>query len=212
MSFYKKKYRVESSRLKSWDYASTGYYFVTVCTKDKKCYFGNVTEKEIRLSEIGEVVQGFWLKIPEHFGNVELDEYVMMPNHLHGILIIEKGKNCRDEALPRLYTGKYPNMSRISPKAVSLSVIIGSYKSICTKKIRNSGVTSYSWQSGFYDHIIRNRKSLLKIREYIINNPLRWQYDQENPEGSPDGFEKEFWRFLPVSVGAFNRTSYRNDI
>ena len=134
------------------------------------------------LNEIGCIVTEFWQDIPNHFDNVQLDEWVVMPNHVHGVIIINN--NRRDEALPRLYMGNYPQMSKISPKPESLPVIIGSFKSIVTKTINQKySDAHFSWQSRFYDHIIRDEKSLDDIREYIRFNPLKWELDRNNPVG-----------------------------
>src|SRR5919109_4323497 len=98
MGLYKDKYRIETTRLKEWDYSSNGYYFVTICTKDRECVFGNIIDGKMELLEIGEIAKQYWLEIPKHFQNVKLDKFVIMPNHVHAIVIIEndKNKNCRD--------------------------------------------------------------------------------------------------------------------
>lgn len=89
MSLYKNKYRIESSRLKKWDYSAPGHYFITICTKDRKCLFGNVTRGKMILSEMGKIAEQYWREIPDHFNHVKLDEFVVMPNHIHGIIIRE---------------------------------------------------------------------------------------------------------------------------
>src|SRR3954468_16946931 len=94
MSLFKQKYRIESTRLQAWDYSAAGWYFVTICTLDKVCFFGDVGDGIICLSTIGAVARRFWLEIPDHFREVRLDEFVVMPNHIHGIVIID----CRAQA------------------------------------------------------------------------------------------------------------------
>ena len=86
---FKNKYRIKSIRLKDWDYSSNGYYYITICTKNRECIFGNVVNGKMGLSQIGEIVQKYWCEIPRHFKNTFLDEYMIMPNHMHGIIIIE---------------------------------------------------------------------------------------------------------------------------
>jgi REP element-mobilizing transposase RayT len=171
---YKKIYRIESSRLKEWDYSENGYYFVTICTKGKKCLFGKVNDGKMYLSEIGKMVAKEWKKTEKIRKNVKLDQWIIMPNHLHGIIII---RNNNVEA--------FWNNSNICTKNVAnLSSIIRGFKSAVTKSVYNLGYSNFSWQSRFYDHIIRNEKYLLKIREYIINNTIKWELDEYNPKNS----------------------------
>jgi len=189
---FQNKYRVESARLPNYDYGQPGYYFITICTKNRRHYFSDIIDGEMILNDVGQIAARYWLEIPKHFSNVVLDEFIIMPNHIHGIIEIRKndGVNCRDEALPRLYTppprlytGKYPNMSKISPKSKSLSVIIGSFKSICTKTINKIyGTNHFAWQSRFYEHIVRNEISLHNIQQYIYYNPQMWHRDRNNLE------------------------------
>lgn len=102
MTLYKNKYRIESARLKGWDYGSPAHYFVTICTQNGIYFFGDVVKGKMVLSAIGEIADRFWKEIPEHFDNMKLDEYVIMQNHIHGIIIITD-EDRRDEAMPRLY-------------------------------------------------------------------------------------------------------------
>ena len=177
---FRGKYRIKTTRLKNYDYSTDGYYFVTICVKNNSCLFGNVNNGKIALSETGKIAEIFWQEIPDHFPFIRLDEFIIMPNHIHGIIII----NRRDVAC-NVSTEKTANtkkMSIISPKRGSLSSVIRSYKSNCTKtinKIQNK--FNFQWQPRFYDHIIRDEKSLHNIREYIIHNPLNWDTDEENP-------------------------------
>ena len=179
---FKNKYRIESSRLQGYDYSQNGMYFITICTKDREHFFGEVENGKMELNEVGKMADQFWQEIPKHFPFVKLDVHQVMPNHVHGNVEILPCAR-RDEALPRLYTGAHPQMSKISPKPGSLAVIIGSYKSIVAKMIRKQlNPITFAWQSRFYDHIIRNEIELNKIREYIITNPEMWERDRNNPE------------------------------
>ena len=90
MTLYKNKYRIESTRLPTYDYSSNGYYFVTICTHKKHCYFGKIINAKMQLSQVGKIAQKHWQEIPEHFDGVDIDEYVIMPNHVHGIIVINK--------------------------------------------------------------------------------------------------------------------------
>jgi len=179
---YKNKFRIKSARLDSWDYSSNGYYFITICIKNFRCLFGGIEDDEMVLNQLGEIAVAYWIEIPQHFNNVILDEFVVMPNHVHGIIII-KNKQSRDVAMQRLYRGNYKNMSKISPQSNSLSVIIRSYKSIVVKTINQKfSHINFKWQSLFYDHIIRTEQSLYNIRNYIISNPDKWADDGNNPK------------------------------
>lgn len=212
MTKYQDKYRVESCRLKNWDYSADGYYFVTICVKDGRHYFSEVRDFKMYLSEIGAVVKDEWLKTGEIRKNIILDEFVVMPNHIHAIIIINSNSKpineipfrdevealldanapvpiidlvktpCRNEAAPRLYNEVGDKSKRISPKPNSLSSILGSFKSACTRKIRALG-HDFKWQERFYDNIIRNEEALYYIRQYIIANPEKWEKDKNNPEG-----------------------------
>ena len=183
---FKNIYRIKSARKTEWDYTNDGWYFITICTKNMEMFFGNITDGKMNLSEIGKIVENYWLEIPKHFSFVELDEFSIMPNHNHGIIGINNFcRQCdgRDEAVPRLYDGDYPQMSEISPKSKSLSVIVGSFKSVSTKTIHQKfPEINFAWQPRFYDRIIRNEKELDKIRKYIFENVLKWEFDRNNPE------------------------------
>lgn len=184
MEKFKNKYTIKSSRLQGYDYSQNGIYFVTICTKGREHFFGEIENETMNLSDIEKIANQFWQEIPKRFPFVNLDEFIIMPNHVHGIVEICNESNARrDEALPRLYTGKYPQMSEISPKPKSLSVIIGSFKSIVSKIANKKNTNIYfHWQSRFYDHIIRNDESFNKIREYIAINPKMWERDRNNSE------------------------------
>jgi REP element-mobilizing transposase RayT len=186
-TLFQNRYRVGSTRHPAWNYADSGMYFVTICAEDRICYFGDIFNEEMHLNNSGRIAGQFWLEIPKHFPNVVLDEYVIMPNHIHGVIFIDNDgvqQNRRDETMPRLYTGytgEHPHMSEISPQPGSLSVIVGSFKSACTKQIRLT-IPRFAWQSRFYDHIIRNERELHDIRNYIYYNPAKWSIDRNHVE------------------------------
>ncbi len=228
MTLYKNKYRIESTRLKDWDYSRNGYYFVTICTQDKKCLFGDVIDEKVQLSAIGEMVADEWQKTPQIRKNVSLDTWIIMPNHLHGIVVInndvetprwgvsqisttQNDRTSNDYVQTPLQGKKETSQRDVSTigtaqnsktsndcgktlegnasicrdgqgkiKSGSLGAIIGQFKAQCKKRTIAAG-HDFSWQTRFYDHIIRNEKSLNKIREYIINNPLKWELDKNNP-------------------------------
>lgn len=182
-NLFKNKFRIESARREGWDYSQSGHYFITICTKNKNKFFGDIIGGKMELSEIGKIAVKYWLEIPKHFSFIVLDEFVVMPNHVHGIITIDYGDDGRDEALPRLYMGKYPQMSKISPKSKSLPVIIGSFKSVVTKTINQKyPKNNFAWQERFYDHVIRNERELNNVKNYILNNPGKWHLDRNNSE------------------------------
>ena len=156
-------------RLKEYDYAQPGEYFITICTYEKEDTFGEIVADEMRLSQEGRIAQQCWRQIPSHFEDVELDEFVVMPNHIHGIIILND--HGRDVQL------NVP--TRLSPKKGSLSVIIRTYKAAVTTECRRKGLYDFRWQSRFYEHIIRGNKDLNNIRDYITGNVLKWASDSE---------------------------------
>jgi REP element-mobilizing transposase RayT len=192
MTLFKDKYRIASARLRGWDYAGAGWYFVTLCTRNQECFFGEIVEADLQLSTIGDIVAEEWQKTPTIRPNVELDEWIVMPNHIHGIIVIKPAsdESSRDVPVERLPAersiGKRETTHRVVStkgrlKAGSLGAIAGQFKSVCTKRIWAAGFPNFDWQPRFFDHIIRNEKSLKNIRQYIVNNPLKWELDKNNP-------------------------------
>ncbi|MCH7676964.1 transposase [candidate division KSB1 bacterium] len=165
--------RRKSIRLQEYDYSSAGAYFVTICTHDRECLFGTVADEKIVLNDTGRIVESEWLKTAEIRANVSTDAYIIMPNHVHGILFIEEMANVGA-------TGPVAPTKSGTLQPNTLGSIIGQFKSVVTKKIRQSGRINFKWQRGFYDRIIRNDE-LNRIREYIIYNPLKWHEDKDNP-------------------------------
>ncbi|MGD1043949.1 MAG: transposase [Bacteroidota bacterium] len=160
-------------RLKEYDYSSPGEYFVTICTQDKLYSFGKIIEEEMRLSSIGEIAQRCWQEIPNHFPNIELDAFVVMPNHIHGIIVINPlvGVHYNEPLRKNAFQHTIPK---------SLGSIIRSYKGVVSRECRKCGHHYFLWQRNFYEHIIRDDKDMNTIREYIVNNPLQWAVDKEN--------------------------------
>lgn len=168
------KKRRRSMRLQGYDYSQAGIYFVTICVKNRECLFGEIKNEEMILNKLGRIVEKEWKKTPEKRKNVGLDEFIIMPNHLHGIIIINYkivGIDCNQ------------SLHKYGPQSNNLFAIIRGFKGSVTNQI-NLLSKNYSggsiWQSRFYDHIIRNENSLEKIRSYIYNNPGGWRNDLEN--------------------------------
>ena len=169
---YKRKYRIRSSRLPGYDYSQPGAYFVTVCTAGRELWFGEVANGEMTLSAIGEIVREEILRTPEVRANVDLDEWAIMPNHVHMIIQIVDSSAVET-----------PRRGVSTWKPGTLGTIMNQFKSVCTKRIWAAYPESgFAWQSRFHDHIIRNDESLRLIREYIRINPHEWDTDEENPE------------------------------
>jgi len=166
-------------RLTNWDYSSEGDYFVTICCHGRQSYFGSISNNAIMLSEIGLVASQYWLDIPVHFPHVKLDEFIVMPNHIHGLLILDYSL-----ALPRhgmtipSKHGSNQNINQFSkPVKNSISVIINQYKSSVKRWCNKNGFDNFQWQSRFHDKILHNENSIIMIREYIYNNPKNWSCD-----------------------------------
>ena len=163
-----------SIRLKEYDYSQPGAYFVTVCTWRRENLFGDVVDGEVRLNERGHIVKECWNEIPEHFPQVELDAFVVMPNHIHGIIVIKGNDDVGA-------THASPLRRKSGPPPRSLGAMVGSFKSAAARRIHvESGETSI-WQRSYYERVIRDEKEWDLIRRYIEANPQNWEHDVENP-------------------------------
>ncbi len=174
MNYDPNKHHRRSIRLKNYDYSQPGAYFITICTHNRQNLFGEIVDGEMILNEFGKIVYNEWLNTANIRPNIIVDEFIVMPNHLHGILIIVD--NCRG-TLQRA-----PAMERFGqPTSNSIPTIIRLFKSACTKQINiiRQSPANPVWQRNYYEHIIRNENELDRIREYIINNPLKWSFDLE---------------------------------
>jgi REP element-mobilizing transposase RayT len=166
-----------SIRLHGYDYTRPGYYFITICIFDRKqCLFGDVIEKRVVMNEYGKYVDQCWHEIPAHFPQAQTDEFVVMPNHVHGIIHLidynRRGTACRAP------TGTIEQFGK--PVARSLPTIVRSFKSAISKRIHHV-LPAFKWQRNYFEHIIRDNTSLFFIRKYIRENPLQWSIDFENP-------------------------------
>jgi len=189
---FKNKYRISSTRLPYWDYGWNGAYFITICTKNRVCFFGEIKNGKMIFSEIGRLAHKFWNEIQNHFPFVVLDEFVIMPNHVHGIIIIDKPTDEHKtnnvavvETRHRLVstTRTTPAQNRFrNPGKNNISSIIGSYKSVVSKHAHQIDEI-FNWQPRFYDRIIRNAKEFYKIRKYIRYNSAKWENDKNNQDG-----------------------------
>jgi REP element-mobilizing transposase RayT len=175
---HEKENHRRSIRLRNYPYAERGFFFITICTHEKRCTLGKIANYEIALSKIGQIAEKCWREIPLHFPTAKLDQYTIMPNHLHGIVIISK-----DESAPTLDT---PFERFGKPIRGSLPTIIRSFKSAVTKRVHELGENGSLpvWQRNYFEHVIRNQDSLNKIRNYIWENPIHWCADEYHLEES----------------------------
>ena len=193
-----KKYHRRSIRLKEYDYTQAGAYFITICTYNHRFLFGVVEEGKMLLNRFGKIVESEWLKTEQIRENIELDEYIIMPNHFHGIIIITdtvRGTVHEDNTVGAYSNTPLRKNSFRSPSR-TIGAIVRGFKSAVTKCINEYRETPGFpiWQRNYYEHIIRSREELSCIREYIANNPLQWQFDRENPHYIQDEEYEENWR------------------
>jgi len=207
-----------SIRLKGYEYAQHGAYFVTICTQGHMCLFGDVVNGEMVLNPVGRVVATYWERIPRHFPRVQLGSWVVMPNHVHGIIIVtdddDDDGDGRGEAFPQSPVTangvgnaqapdqQWPDEECLAPTPAttpygapsgSLGAIIGNVKSTITRRINAMRHTPGArvWQRNYWEHIIRTPESHARIEDYIHVNPARWQTDQLHPDAPPNPFNQE---------------------
>lgn len=234
-----------STRLKDYDYSQCGMYFITICTASKHCLFCTNSENSANLSHIGKIARDCWLKVPSHFRNAKLDEFVVMPNHIHGIIVLTDNEEKRAENIQPLQnksiqenptqnnsieTSLTQNDSKSKQSEININVgvqyiepnspqnrfqhieptstqnrfqhitprsigsIVRSYKAAVTRQCRKDEICEIVWQRNFYERVIRSEKELNCLREYIVNNPLNWSLDRENPDSRHYslGYDKYF--------------------
>jgi len=192
MRFNPDAHRRRSIRLGGYDYSRPGAYFVTVCAHGRECRLGEIAGGEVRLNDAGEMVQRTWEELPSKYPGVEIDSFVVMPNHVHGIIVLTDpvgaGPRARP-ACPGLPARPVEGRPRgASPTRFSLADVVHRFKSLTTARYR-SGVARLGWppfparlwQRNYYDRIIRGEEELAKIREYIAANPVQWAEDENHP-------------------------------
>ncbi len=189
---FQNKYRISSIRAQWWDYGWNGAYFITICTQDRKHYFGEIRNNKMILSHVGIIADLLWHQIPMHHDNVELGDFVVMPNHIHGILIIDRqldnidANNLDDTNIVQtehaLSLPSNPGSKRFQNIGKNtISSIVGSYKSAVTKHANRLGYP-HQWQKLFYDNIIRDNIQYQRISDYIVSNPENWTKDKFKAE------------------------------
>ena len=155
MTLWNNQYRIETARRKGHDYRSAGWYHITICTQNKVCAFGHVLDCQTVPSLAGKIVSECWQEIPKHYPGVELDEFGLMPNHVHGIVVLQGITN-----------------------GPSLGNVVGSFKSAASRECGQAGLETYEWQPRFHDRILRGEKAIGAVRLYIQLNPANWEQDE----------------------------------
>ena len=157
-----------SIRLQGYDYSQAGMYFVTLCTRNRECLFGEIVDETMRLNPVGQIVADSWAWLAQRYEHVELDEWVVMPNHLHGIVVIND--HCKGG-------------SRTAPTK-PIGRLIGAYKTVSTNQANTFRQTPglLLWQRNYWERIVRDEAELLSIQEYICNNPAQWTQDKLHPQ------------------------------
>lgn len=213
---YEPDKRRRSIRLKSYDYGHAGAYFVTVCTQDRACLFGKVVEGQMRLNDAGRMIERWWFELNRKFTTAETDEFVVMPNHFHGLVVIPVGADLRvgpgSKGARTAHKGAHAGAplpdSRPANQGthvgVLLPTIIQWFKTMTTNEyirgVKTASWPSFNgrlWQRNYYEHIIRDEDSLNGIRQYIVDNPARWAFDRENPAATAPEPEKA-WLVSPI--------------
>ena len=172
--------RRHSIRLKGYDYAQEGAYFITIVTQNRACLFGDIKDSVPQLNNAGSTIQSVWVDMAAHYPGVETDTFVVMPNHIHGIIFLVG-------AGPRACPNDAGQPQGVAP-TMPVPDIIHRFKTLTTKRytdgVKQEAWTPFAgrlWQRNYYEHIIRNEESLIRIRDYIATNPARWSIDPENP-------------------------------
>lgn len=180
-----------SIRLKGWNYASPGRYFVTICTRNRECLFGEISNGDMSLNDAGNNVEKCWQEIPKHFPHVALDEFIIMPNHVHGIIAITRFVGAYNHTPRRLNRpikegaiSLPPLPGNLLPQSPSKTIgsVVRGFKIGVGEWFRKNMDMSAIWQRNYYEHIIRCEAELNNTRQYIQDNPSAWPQDEENPE------------------------------
>jgi REP element-mobilizing transposase RayT len=186
MKYEDKIHKRRSLRLQEYDYSRPGAYFITICTQDRKCLFGSVVNGEMQPNDLARSAQSIWYALPSRFPQVRLDQFVIMPNHIHAVIFVGAQYIASTGSSDAVQTGAIN-------RALKLGEIVRTYKAMSTRTIRRIGCAQFKWQRNYYEHIIRDENSLNRIRQYIVDNPIRWDVDAENPAAiTPE--PKEAWR------------------
>jgi putative transposase len=189
-----------SIRLQVYDYSQAGAYFITICTKNRECLFGEIVSVERRLNDAGMMVQAVWDEIPVHYPGTDIDAFIVILNHIHGVVVIVGAAPCGRPGSAHAQNGQQVGNRQpqgVAPTGLSLPDVVHRFKTVTTKRyadgVKRNGWSMFPgklWQRNYWEHIVRNEPELNRIREYIHNNPARWELDKlfvgEVPCGRPD--------------------------
>lgn len=204
MVYDSKKHHRKSIRLKGYDYSKAGAYFITICTQNRECILGKIIDQSLVLNDAGMMVKKWWMELNKKYPEIMTDEFVIMPNHFHGIIQLMN---------PTDSTRSHPNNHivgadlRVCPNEQGghtgppLHGVIQWFKTMTTneyiRNVKESGWKPFPgklWQRNFYEHIIGNDRRLNTIRKYIKNNQFHWEFDIENPNEKPNEEKNRFWK------------------
>jgi len=171
------QYNRHTTRLQTWDYSQNGYYFVTICTQNRECIFGDIKNGKMILNDAGKIIDKWWLELSNKFDRVGLDVYQIMPNHFHGIIIIRRGFIYETRNHELLKSNHHMGLINQTP---TLGHIIRYFKAKTSFELHANGLNQKIWQRNYYDRIIRNGQELEKIKKYVSINPLIWYRDRNN--------------------------------
>ena len=166
----------QSIRLQGYDYSRGGAYFITICARDRQCLFGDVVDRHMQLNQAGLIICSVWDNLPRFYDGIELDAFVVMPNHVHGVVVI-------NQPVGTIHDSPSHAVPVAQRRRMLLAKLIGRFKMVSAKQInalRGSSGQSL-WQRNYYEHVIRDDGSLNRIRQYISDNPAQWEFDHENP-------------------------------
>jgi len=186
-----------SIRMAGYDYASAGTYFITICTQDRACVFGDVVDGEMQANPAGEIVRAAWAELPSRYANVELDAFAVMPNHVHGIIVlvdVAPGQGAMNHVGMMNHEGVI-NHARTTLGEIGaanaragaagvppLGEIVRAFKAVSARRIRQQiAPGAVIWQRNYYESIVRDDESLERVRAYVQANPRRWLADRDNP-------------------------------
>jgi putative transposase len=170
-------------RLQDFDYRQPGFYFITICVEKHKIMFGNIEDDKMHLNPNGLLIEQTWKKLPQRFPGIELDQYIIMPNHLHGILNLHDEqpilyKYTKTERVPQRFKASVQAGTRPYKQMPVLGEMIRSFKAEATYRLHRTGAPNFAWQRRFYESILSTEKDLAATRLYIVNNPARWALDK----------------------------------
>ncbi len=189
MKYDSEKHHRHSIRLRGYDYSKSGTYFITICTNSRQCLLGRTADGKMVLNDGGKIIEKYWLEIPQHFPHAQPDEFVVMPNHVHGIVVLLEpnntpenvGANVGAKDISPLRKSRINDISQPrKPRGTSKTIgsIVRGFKIGVTKWFRQNTDICIVWQRNYYEHIVRSDDELNRIRKYIINNPANWKNDK----------------------------------